>query len=79
MGAERVTKNPNESLIEKRAALIKNGIWPDDRKPKIHNFAPNTPCIFGRIKDHKELPTIRPINKKEAPTYDLEKYMKNLY
>ena len=80
MGAERVTKDPNEILKEKWAALIRNGVWPNDRKPKIHNFAPNTPHIFGRIKDHKKLPTIRSIvNKKEAPTYDLEKYMKNLY
>ena len=26
MDAERVTKNPNENLIEKRVALIKNGV-----------------------------------------------------
>ena len=42
-------------------------------------LAPNTPCIFRRIKDFKEPPTIRPIvNKKEAQTYDLEKHMKSL-
>ena len=33
MGAEIVTKDPNESLTEKRAALIKNGVCPDDRNP----------------------------------------------
>ena len=77
MAAERVMKDPNEILMEKKAALIKNELWPDNRKPRIHNFAPN---IFGRIKDHKEPPTIRPIvNKKEAPTYDLKRYMKSLY
>ena len=61
MGAETVTKDPNESSIEKRAPLIKNGVWQDDRKLKVHNFAPNTQCIFGRIKNHKEPPTLRPI------------------
>ena len=77
MGAERITKYLSEILTEKRAALIKNGVHLYDRKPRIHNFAPN---IFGRIKDHKEPPTIRPIvNKKEAPTYDLKRYMKSLY
>ena len=48
MDAERVIKDPNKNLIKKRAALIKNGVWPDDRKPRIHNFAPNTNRIFGR-------------------------------
>ena len=80
MGAERVSKDPNESIIEKRTALIRSGVWSDNKKPKIDNFAPNTQCNFGRVKDDKEPPTIRPIvNKKEAPTYDLEKCMKNLY
>ena len=32
ISAERVTKDPNENLMEKRAALIRNGVWPDDRK-----------------------------------------------
>ena len=80
MGAETVEKDPNEVLMEKRAVLIKNGVQPDNKGPRINNFAPNMPVIFGRVKEHKEPPTIRPIvNKKEAPTYDLVKYMKNLY
>ena len=29
-------------------------------------------CIFGRVTDPKELPTITPkVNKKEAPIFDL--------
>ena len=50
-------KDLNEVLMEKGAALIKNGVWPDNKKPRIYNFAPNMPSIFGRIQDHKEPPT----------------------
>ena len=57
MGPERVKKDLNEVLMEKGAALIKNGVWPDNKKPRIYNFAPNMPSIFGRIQDHKEPPT----------------------
>ena len=79
MCAESVMKDPNEVLMEKRADLIKNGVWSDNKEPRIYNFAPNTPHIFGRVKDHKEPPIITlMVNKKEAPTYDLEKYMKSL-
>ena len=60
--------------------LIKENSWPKDRKPKLLNLAPNTQCRFGRLKGHKDPYTIRPIvNKKGDLTYDLEKYMKNVY
>ena len=55
--AEGVTKDPNGVFMEKRAALIKNGVWLDNKKPRIYNFAPNTPCIFGRVEYHKEQST----------------------
>ena len=34
----------------------------------------------GKYKDHKNPPKFRPIvNKKDGPTYDLEKYMADIY
>ena len=70
----------NEVLMEKRAALSMNGVWVDNKKPRIYNFAPNTPRIFVRVKDHKKPPTKSPIvNNKEAPINNLEKYIKSLY
>ena len=65
MGVEGVMKKLNEVSMEKRIDLIKNGIWPDNKEPRIYNFAPNTPRIYGRVKDNKEPRIIRPIvNKK---------------
>ena len=65
MVAESVMIYLNEVLMEKRADLIKNGVWPNNKEPRIYNFAPNTPRIYGRVKDNKEPRIIRPIvNKK---------------
>ena len=41
--------------------LIKENSWLKDKKPKILNFAPNTPRIFGRLKDDKDPYIISPI------------------
>ena len=51
MVAESVMKDPNEVLKEKRIVLIKNGICLDNKGPRIYNFVPNIPCIFGRVKE----------------------------
>ena len=78
--ASEINSDPNKKLMKIVDNLIKEDSWPENKKPKLLNFAPNTPRIFGRLKDHKDPFTIRPIvNKKEAPTYSLEKYMKNIY
>ena len=51
---------------------MKEGIWPDNITPINHNHALNTHRAFGRYKDHKDPPSVRPIvNKKEGPTYFL--------
>ena len=48
--------------------------------PKIKNHAPNISRIFRKFKDHKNPPKFRSIvNKKERPTYDLEKYIADIY
>ena len=52
---------------------------PENTTPKIKIHAPNIPGIFGKFKDHKNPPKFRPVvNKKEEPTYDLEKYMADI-
>ena len=74
--AKEINFDPNKKLTEIVDDLMKENSWPKGKKPKLLNFALNIPRLFGRLKDHKDPYTIRPIvNKKEAPTYDLEKYM----
>ena len=76
MQVEIMNKDPNKKLKNKIRNLMKEGIWPDNITPFNHNHAPNTPRAFGRYKDHKKPPSMRPtVNKKEEPTYFLEKYM----
>ena len=46
----------------------------------IFNYAPNTPRAFIRYEEHKDSLSMQPIvNKKQGPTYSLEKYMIQIY
>ena len=80
MEIENITQNPLNKLIGKVKLLLQSKYWPDDKKPTLLNHAPNIPRMFGKFKDHKIPPKMRPIvNKSEGPTYEIEKYMKNIY
>ena len=80
MEIENITPNPLDKLIAKIKHLLQSKYQPDDKKSTLLNHAPNIPRIFGEFKDHKTSPKMRPIvNKSEGPTYDAEKYMKNIY
>ena len=48
---------------------MKEGKWPGSIIPVNHNHASNTSKAFGRYKDYKEPPSIRPILNKKGPTY----------
>ena len=59
--AREINFDPNKKLMKIVADLIKENSWPEDIKPKLLNFAPSTPRIFGRLKDDKDPYIISPI------------------
>ena len=69
MQVEIKDKDLNKKIQNKIVNLMKEIKWPEN-----HNHARNTPRAFGRYKDSKEPPSMRPIvKKKEGPTLFLRK------
>lgn len=80
INAEEINKDPTDNINNKVKELAKNPNWPQGEKLDIVNKTPIAPIMFGKIKDHKNPMKMRPIvNKRTAPTYKLENYMKTIY
>ena len=76
MQVKIMNKDLNKKIHNKISNLMKEGKWPDNITPINQNHAPNTLKAFERYKNHKDPPSMRLIvNKKEEPTYFLEKYV----